>query len=264
MKLLMVTHYFESHRGGIEIVAGRLARELGALGLDLTWLATDATPPPADGECGRSCPIPAWNVSERKLGVPMPIPGPRGLAAIWRETKAADAVLLHDSLYPSNIVAMIAARIIGKPVVITQHIAAVPYANPLLRGLMQEANALVTRPMLAAASQVVFISETVARHFQSVSFRSPPRLVFNGVDTSVYAPPGAGFDWAAARERLGLPAQRPVALFVGRFVEKKGLHIVARLARVRPDVTFPWPAGGRSPPRVGASPTFTYSPAFPA
>ena len=46
MKLLMATHFFESHRGGIEIVAGRLAREFARTGIEVTWLATDASPPP--------------------------------------------------------------------------------------------------------------------------------------------------------------------------------------------------------------------------
>ena len=45
MNVLLGTAYFESQRGGIEIVAGRLARELRAAGADTTWLATDATPP---------------------------------------------------------------------------------------------------------------------------------------------------------------------------------------------------------------------------
>lgn len=239
MKLLVATHYFESHRGGIEIVAGRLARELSASGLSVTWLATDATPAPAtDAGCGRSCPIPAWNMTEQKLGVPLPIPGPRGLAAIWREVGRADAVLLHDSLYPSNVAAMIAARVLRKPVVITQHIAAVPYSSPLLRALMAAGNALVTRPMLRAADQVVFISETVAQHFASLSLRAPARLIFNGVDTALYRPPAAGFDRGAARERLGLPQDGAVALFVGRFVEKKGLHLIERMARLSPGVIF--------------------------
>jgi hypothetical protein len=54
--------------------------------------------------------IGAWNVTERRLGLPLPLPGPRGVATIWREVEAADAVLLHDSLYPTNILAMLAAR----------------------------------------------------------------------------------------------------------------------------------------------------------
>jgi glycosyltransferase involved in cell wall biosynthesis len=239
MKLLMATHYFESHRGGIEIVAGRLARQLRARGTDVTWLATDATPPPdAVEKCGSSVVIPAWNIAERRLGFPLPVPGPRGIATIWRAVKAADTVLLHDSLYPTNVVAMLAARAHAKPVVITQHIGSVPYSNPILRLLMRAANRLITRPMLAAADQVVFISETTAKHFADVRFHQPPQLIFNGVDTALFRPATDVAHKAALRRTLGLSVAQPVALFVGRFVEKKGLHILEQMARRTPDVHF--------------------------
>lgn len=239
MKVLLGTAYFESHRGGIEIVAGRLARELQQAGTHVTWVATDATPPPAvDDGCGVVLSISAWNVAERRLGFPLPLPGPGGIAAIRRAVKGSDALLLHDSLYPTNVAAMLAARWYRKPVVLVQHIAAVPYRNPVLRGLMAAANMLIARPMLRAADQVVFISETVAQHFSDVGFRATPQIVFNGVDTDLFRLPAPGFRKAEARVAFGLPADRPVALFVGRFVEKKGLHIIERLARLRPDVTF--------------------------
>ena len=48
MKLLMVSHYFESHRSGLELIAGRLARELVRLKQDVVWLASDVTPLCAD------------------------------------------------------------------------------------------------------------------------------------------------------------------------------------------------------------------------
>jgi glycosyltransferase involved in cell wall biosynthesis len=237
MNVLMATAYFDTHRGGIEIVAGRLARELAGRGATVTWLATTATEPAADTACA-TLPIPAWNITERKLGIPLPLPSFGGIARIWRGVHRSDVVLLHDSLYPTNVVAMIAARWHRKPAIIVQHIAAVPYTNPLLRWLMQMANAVVTRPMLRAADQVVFISETVAKHFDTVRFKAPHRLIFNGVDTNVFRLPSGDFDRAAARRALGLPIDRPMALFVGRFVEKKGLHVIERLARSRPDVTF--------------------------
>lgn len=239
MRVLIGTAYFESHRGGIEIVAGMLARELRRLGAEVTWFATDASPPPTpELGCGPARPIPAWNFTERRLGVPLPLPGPGGIASIWREVRAADTVLLHDSLYPTNVIAMLAARWHRKPVVLTQHIAAVPYRSPLLRGVMAAANALIARPMLRAADQVVFISEAVALAFARVRFKAQPRCIFNGVDTDVFRLPLAGFDRARARAALGLPAEARTALFVGRFVEKKGLHLIERLARLRPDLTL--------------------------
>lgn len=239
MRLLLASAYYESHRGGIEIVAGRLARELQRLGAKVTWLASNASPAPVeDAGCGRIRALSAWNITERHLGVPLPLPGLSAVSTLWREVRDSDAVLLHDSLYPTNVVAMLAARWYSKPVVLTQHIAAVPYKNPVLRAVMATANALIARPMLATADQVVFISATVADHFARLPFGRPTRLIFNGVDSAVFQLPASGFDRRVTRTRLGMPADKPVALFVGRFVEKKGLHLIERLARRRPDVTF--------------------------
>ncbi len=250
MRVLMGSAYFESHRGGIEIVAGRLARDLQRQGAQVTWFACDASPPPErNSGCAASLSIGAWNVTERRIGFPLPVPGPRGIATIWREVGAADAVLLHDSLYPTNIVAMLAARWHGKPVVLAQHIAAVPYSNLVLRGMMAAANALIARPMLATADQVVFISAAVAECFSRVRFKLPPRLIFNGVDTDVFRLPPAGFDQRGVRASLGLPADRRVVLFVGRFVEKKGLRLIERLARRRSDLMFALAGWGPINPR---------------
>ena len=172
MRVLIGSAYFESHRGGIEIVAGRLARELQRRGAEVTWFATDSSLPPQAGSgIAASLPIQAWNITERRLGIPLPLPGPAGIAAIWRHVRSADAVLLHDSLYPTNVVAMLAARWHRKPVVLTQHIAGIQYRNPLLRGIMRAANALIARPMLAAADQVVFISRRWPRSSRTCASR---------------------------------------------------------------------------------------------
>lgn len=250
MNILLGTAYFESHRGGIEIVAGRLARELSRCGDAVTWIATDATPgPSADDGCGTPVSLAAWNVTERRLGFPLPLPGTRSMSAIWRAVAMTDALLLHDALYPTNVVAMLAARWHRKPVVLVQHIAAVPYANPVLRVLMTMANALIARPMLGAADQVVFISQTVQRQFAHVRFKAPPQVIFNGVDTDLFRPASAAFDRASVRTAHGLPATGAVVLFVGRFVEKKGLHIIERLARAQPEQTFALAGWGPIDPR---------------
>ena len=136
-----------------------------------------ASLPPAGGfrHCGASLPIEAWNITERRLGIPLPLPGPAGIAAIWRDVRGADAVLLHDSLYPTNVVAMLAARWHRKPVVLDPAHRRHPVRNPLLRGIMRAANALIARPMLAAADQVVFISAAVAGAVRARAASRPSR-----------------------------------------------------------------------------------------
>ncbi len=248
MRLLTTTHYFESHRGGVELVAGRLAREFAVAGVEVTWMAGDASPAPAPEPGLAIVPLRVWNLAERRLGIPFPIPGVSALARIGKAVREADAVLLHDSLYPTNIAAFLAARWLGRPVAVIQHIGEVPYRNPLLRGLMALANRLVARPLLGAADQISFISAVTATYFESVRFRRPPALVFNGVDTNVFTPAPDGAAKAAIRTRLGLAERGPVALFVGRFVEKKGLAYLQAAVRARPDIGWAFAGWGAVDP----------------
>ncbi|MFI4973004.1 MAG: glycosyltransferase family 4 protein [Caulobacterales bacterium] len=233
-RLLTVSNFFDTHRGGLEIVAGRLARELAAKGFEVSWLATRATPVPDDAGEVVTMPVGAWNIAERRLGVPFPMLGPAAAQRLFGEVRRHDAVLLHDSLYPISLLTALAAKLHRKPLVVIQHIGAVPYRNPLLRGLMAAANRCVARPLLAGADQAVFISEFVHRFFARAAFRRPPELVFNGVDAELFAPG----DRQAARAGLQLDPDRPIALFVGRFVDKKGLHFLQRAAALRPDMQW--------------------------
>jgi glycosyltransferase involved in cell wall biosynthesis len=248
LKLLMVTHYFESHRSGIELIAGRLARELMNLGQEIVWVASNVTPSPSDrGFEGKAVAINAVNVTERYLGIPFPIPSFGAIRQIRREVQRADAVLLQDSLYPACVAAFLFALSSRTPVVIAQHVGLVPYRNPVFRWMMSLANRIVVRRMLARADRIAFFSEITALYFSGVRFRSPPELMFTGVDTGIFAPvtPSRKLEF---RRRLGLAPNRPVVLFVGRFVEKKGLHILSRMVRLRPDIVWAFAGWGHLNP----------------
>lgn len=246
MNITMVSHYFESHRGGVEIVAGQLARAFTKLGHRVVWMACDSSLPPADPAiCQRAVPLPANNFLERRTGIPYPIPLPGMSARLGAEIRDADVVLVHDGFYLPCLQAQRHARRAGKPVVMVQHIGFVPYRNPLLRLAMATLNRVLTRPALMAAEQVVFISELTRRHFATVRFRRPPMILFNGVDTSVFAPAPPETDRHALRRSLGLDPERPTVLFVGRFVEKKGLNHLEQMARRRP--AWNWVLAGWGP-----------------
>ncbi len=175
-------------------------------------------------------------------GAPFPIPSLSAIRAIAAEVARCEIVVAHDALYLTTLVAVIAAARAGKPVLIVQHIGAIPYRNPVLRWLMSAANALLARPLLARAAQVVFISETTA-FFATVRFRAPPKSIFNGVDTELFRPPAPG-EAQAARAEFQLAGDRPLVLFVGRFVEKKGVDILGEVARPRPDIAFAFAGWG--------------------
>ena len=238
IRLLIVSHYFEGHRGGVEIVAGRLARALAALGLEVNWAATGG-PAPLD-PAFRTIPLRAWNVAERRIGIPFPILSIGAVRRLWLACRAADAVIVHDALYLTSVVARIAAR----KAMIVQHIGAVDYRNRLLRLAMRLGNRLVARPMLRSADRLVFISETIRAQFDLPAARSAT-TIFNGVDLSLFRPPAGETEKAGDRAALALPADRKLALFVGRFVEKKGLPRLRRMAEARPDIA--WALAGWGP-----------------
>ena len=236
-KVLTVSAYFDSHKGGVERVAGRLALELARLDFASSWLATDASPPDLEATV-RTMAIKACNVLERRLGVPFPLPTPGGLARIAREVRRADAVLIHDALYPTSVAAFLLARLAGRPVLVIQHLGEVPYRSRALRWAMRTANAWIARPLLGRADQVVFISGAAEAHFGRVRFGRPPERVYNGVDGALFQPAAGPAEARRRRAALGLPATGPLAVFVGRFVEKKGLRVIEAAAHLRPDIQF--------------------------
>jgi glycosyltransferase involved in cell wall biosynthesis len=79
---------------------------------------------------------------------------------------------------------------------------------------------------------MIFISETVREYFfpSEKNIKSCPELIPNGVDLDVFRDAGEE-DRGRVRERLGIDGGKPALLFVGRFVEKKGLSILEGLAR---------------------------------
>jgi glycosyltransferase involved in cell wall biosynthesis len=59
----------------------------------------------------------------------------------------------------------------------------------------------------------------------------------NGIDTSHFRPATAA-ERRLARQRLALPPQTPVVLFVGRLVEKKGIRLVAAVSQQLSTIHF--------------------------
>lgn len=224
MRVLTVSHFYESHGGGIERVAGRLCREFARAGVDAVWSASAADPAP-DGVA--TVPLACVNPSERLTGLPMPLPGPGAIRTLTREIRGSDAVVVHDALYATSILALVLAKACGKRVILVQHIAGIPFASRALRFVMRIANFLVTRPMLWAADERVFISDTVRRELLGSPPRLASQLLFNGVDGTIFHPAKA--DAAEARGNRTI-------LFVGRYVEKKGLAVLRALAAARPDL----------------------------
>jgi glycosyltransferase involved in cell wall biosynthesis len=244
----MVSSFYHQHLGGLEVVAGTLAREIGRRGSAVVWAASG--PKPGDVWPGvEFLPMRAFNPLERWLGIPYPLWSPGALARLARAVRSADVVHLHDGMYFGSLVAALCALVFGRPLLVTQHIGIVPYKSALLRGAMALATACLTRPVLALAGQVVFVGARVRAAFADLRWRTTPDLIPNGVDHTLFTPAISLEAQRAERRRLGLPEDGDVLLFAGRFVEKKGLAVLEEVVGRFPEATWVFVGSGPLDPR---------------
>lgn len=240
MRVLLVTHYFAEQGGGIERVAAQLARHLRILGAEVVWIASDTCPISESANCASKCvPVTAWDGIQRATGAPWPVWSPGALLKLWKLVRESSVVHIHDSLYMGNVLAYTIAKLHRRPVVVTQHVSDIPFKSPLLKAALWLAYQSAGRMLLGGANQVVFISEEVCEDFRHrFQFKRPPRFIPNGVDSALFCPVNEEVRDEIRSELLGTARDKLVFLFAGRFVEKKGLAILRRIAEKMPHVNF--------------------------
>ena len=241
MKILIATHYYPEHVGGIELSAQALALSLCEQGHQVSWCAVSCSALGAISDSEEPfirIALSGTNCIERWTGLPCPILSPRSIIRLIRAVKRADLVFIHDTLYLSSIVASLAAQAYKKRVLVLQHIGLVPYKSSLLRGLMHLSNIIFARIVLTPATQVVFYSLEVERYFRSItSFSCPPKQIPLGINAALFKilPEQARQE---LHEELGIRIGAALIIFVGRFVEKKGIEFVRNVAKHLPEHDF--------------------------
>lgn len=244
MKLLVVTPFFENHGGGVEKVAHEVISELVPLGWSVVWVSSRSQENNDidDFDGFRRYPVSSSNFLEKKVGIPYPIWGCRAFVLLWSQIKTTDVLMIHESLYVSSIYSTLIARLHRKPIVLVQHIGLVPYSSHFAKWAMSVGNACVARVVHKLATKIVFISNTARVYFNFQLQDKKIRLIPNGLDSTVFNDD--------ARSGLDIGGRRPRVLFVGRFVEKKGLDIVRALANAMTDIDFYLAGEGVIDPRV--------------
>ena len=134
--------------------------------------------------------------------------------------------LLHAHMARAHVLAGLAGRLTGRPVLATVH------------GMDVTAQELGIQ-RLCGSHLLVVCQEAYG---QALALGVPPerlQLVRNGVDTAAYRPGGDGTRFRAA---LGVPPEAPLLGFIGRLAPEKGpdgfLRMAAEVHRARPDVHF--------------------------
>lgn len=226
-RILLVSHYYPPHMGGIENVVRNEALHLTRQGADVTVLTSGDRGGTSEEDGIRVVRVAASNAVERRTGVPFPLFAPTLLSSALRWARHADIVHVHDCLYASSWAAGLAAAVTRTPTVVTQHVGLVAHPSALVRSVQRLVYAFAGKPQLRRARRVFTVNADVAAFVRGLGAPAGAhRHLANGVDTELFRPPTGPAERAAARARFGLPAERTLVLFAGRLVPKKGYALL--------------------------------------
>jgi len=228
-RVLCVSSYFLEHGGGVENVAHELAQHFAKVMQWPTTLAahtTGETPnTPATGY--QRFALQCWNGIEAATGLPVIIPNPFHVFGLLRRLRDFDLVMVHEEIYISNFLVIIWSLLTGMPLVVVKHTGIVPLKNhPALHWLLLGVTRFISRPLLRRAARTVFVTKAKRDNYDPEHSIKNALVIPNGIDTDCFHLPEP-----AAPPREGI-------VFVGRFVESKGLAILRHLTGTLADIPF--------------------------
>jgi glycosyltransferase involved in cell wall biosynthesis len=238
MNIGLVSTFMPPHPGGIEHVASNIFKGYQRSGHSVRWV-TSRVPrclPAREGDVVR---VPCFNFVEDRLGVPLPVWGPAGFAALRALSAWADVIHVVEALYLPSAMAVVAGRMAGKPILLCQNVGFIPYRSRLLEWSEHLAYLTLGRFVLRSAAHLVLATPTADEFVRSLlgpALRDCSTFPI-GIDTEAFRP-ATPAERRAARDALGVGTDRPLVLFAGRLVEKKGVPVVLGAAGRMPDVSF--------------------------
>jgi D-inositol-3-phosphate glycosyltransferase len=257
MRIVVVSNYSPPHIGGVEVLVDREVRLLARAGHEVRLISS---------ACGVGrCPdypenvqverIPAWNVLERAFEIPWPFFSPRLIAALWRGVRWCDLVHTHGFLGFNTLVALFIARLLGRSSLLTEHAGPVWYRQRWKRALQTLAIQSFGRSNVWLADRSFVCHDRVSRVLNDLTRgrREVEHLMFP-LDRTLFRP-RTEVDRAAARRKLGWPADRRKVLFVGRLSARKGVDLLLQAQDDDFDLVFCGPGDPSllhpiAPPRV--------------
>lgn len=232
MKLMQVTHYFSTHRGGVELVAGKIVETINKNHrVDFIWASSDTDPYPSNYAMENFLSMSAMNFTERWFGIPYPIWSPISLVKLFMKMRSVDIVMFHDILYFGNIITFIFSKVLRKPIVVVLHVGIVPYKNKFAYFIMKFGNFLLAKIILKNVRNVICISNITRDYFRKIVPGVKIEMIYNGIDSKIFNLNNRNYTNRKNILDFYEFNYEKIILFVGRFVEKKGLHLIFEIAK---------------------------------
>jgi 1,2-diacylglycerol 3-alpha-glucosyltransferase len=219
VRIALFTNNYLPFCGGVTISVETLRRGLEGRGHEV-WVMAPRFRGAPDGGPGvlRYPSIPATTYPEFPLAIPY-------APAVTARVRALDVEVFHAH-HPFLLgpAAGRLARRAGRPVIFTYHTRYEKYAHyvPLTRAVVETAAVRLSTRFAARVDAVIAPSVVVRDELVRRGVRAPMAVIPTGVDLARFRPG----DRAAARRALGLPADDPVLLYVGRLDREKSVDRV--------------------------------------
>jgi glycosyltransferase involved in cell wall biosynthesis len=230
MKVLILTHYFQPHIGGIEIVAYNHAKEIIKRGHQVTILTSkigeEAEEEIIDGI--KVIRVKALNFPEKYLGVPYPIFYPKLLLRLKKEIKDSDVINTHGIVWMQSFFSVIISRIFQKPIVLNQHNTYINYKNPILGLIEKIADNTIGRYTLNSADHIIAVSEETKKYVLSIAKKlNNISILYNGVNFKRFKPIR---NKKIVRKKFKINLEGFICLTIRRIAFKNGIDTFLQVA----------------------------------
>lgn len=226
LRVLLVSHYYPPHLGGVEGVVHQEAVRLAASGIEVTVLTSGPRSSETLEQGVRVVRVASWNGFEPH-GIPFPVPLPSMLWRARRWARWADVVHVHDSFYMPCWAAWFGAATTGTPLVATQHVALSDHPIAAVGLIQRLVYDLIGKRVVRRAKTVFTVNGRGAEFARGLGAAPTAiRHLPNGVDVELFRPARSEAEQRAAREEFGLPQDAVLVLFIGRLQPKKGTELL--------------------------------------
>jgi glycosyltransferase involved in cell wall biosynthesis len=230
-RLLVVTHTFLPHVGGIERVVYEQGKRLMRHGFDVTVLTSRMKTP--KGYVVDGIKVRCYDSLNQAfgLGIPYPIPQINSFKPFLKTVNEADLVHVHGHPYLSSLFAAKLANFLGKPVVVTQHNTFIEYESSFWDHVEWLNDATVGKQVLKSADKIITVSNATKRYVLSLGANPQKTSVLhNGVDIDRFKPNLE--NRATIRRKLNISDDATVILTVRRLVYKNGIDTLLESAQI--------------------------------
>jgi D-inositol-3-phosphate glycosyltransferase len=234
MKIAVFSSYLPPHVGGIDVVAESQAVLLAERqGIEVRSVTSACGGTSGLVRSGNRIVrrIPAWNYLEDSKGAAFPVFAPSIIWHAYTAVRQSDIVHAHDGFYLSSLAAAFWARVLHKPLVLTQHISFIPHPSALLSTAQKIAYATTGQFIFRSSSKIIILNSRVKTFLQAHGMNDKLVYLPNGVDTSEFSPINSE-QKAALREKYNLPKHKTLALFVGRYIPRKGFTELSSIKHI--------------------------------